>query len=121
MAYELDELFGVTQLDLNYEAHVVGIEGECFLYNVYLDHTPTDEDKKSVAKALRDFFDSEFGEEYPGYYDVTNEDEKIRVYLDLGNVEPNLTNPSIQGVLKALNAVSGVKTVLVNEDCDVDY
>ncbi len=35
MDFNLDEMIGISQLNLNFEVHVVGIDGENFTFNVY--------------------------------------------------------------------------------------
>ena len=35
--FDFDSILGIDQLDLNYEAHVAGFDGESFLYSVYFD------------------------------------------------------------------------------------
>lgn len=41
--FDFDSILGIDQLDLNYEAHVAGFDGESFLYSVYFDGGVTDE------------------------------------------------------------------------------
>ena len=55
-----------------------------------------------------------------GYIDVSKNDEKVSIYLDTGNVEPEDIDAAVTGILKALNKVTGIKKVIVNEDCDFD-
>lgn len=122
MDFELDEMMGIDQLELNYEAHVVGIDGECFSYSVYLKDDITEEAFKKVDKAIDDFaspYNSE--DSYIGYINVSNEGDKISIYLDLGNVEPENSNVALYGILTALNGVDGIEKVLINEDCDFDF
>ncbi len=103
------------RLNLYYEVRLDGIEGECFNYSVYLDDI-TEEKYKEICKAVHDFQKSyEEKDIYMGYYSVSREDDKIEIYLDLGNVKPEYENTSIDGILLALNKVSGIKSVVVNE------
>lgn len=44
--------------------------------------------------------------------------KRIFIYLDLGNVELDYEQVSIDGILLALNKVSGIKLVVVNEGLD---
>ncbi|MDE6781717.1 MAG: hypothetical protein K2J40_09700 [Ruminococcus sp.] len=111
-----DEFLGLTQLDLNYTAHAEGIEGECFDYNVYFtDGTADNEKSDAVSNAIRNFDFKLTGDGYAGYLNVLSEDDKVLIYLDLGNVEPKNENKVIHGILLALNSVQGIKKVIINE------
>ena len=112
----LDEVLGLTQLDLNYTAHAEGIEGECFNYNVYFtDGTANKEKVDTVINAVHDFYFKLTDNDYTGYLDVSSENDKVSIYLDLGNVEPKNENKVIHGILLALNSVQGIKKVIINE------
>jgi len=115
MNYELDSMIGLDRLELSYEAHVVGFDGECFLYGVYFEDALTEEKAEEVSCAVSEFFNAvgDIG----AYIDVTRREEKVIVYLDLGGVfEPADQDMAIKGVLKALDKVEGIKNVLINED-----
>ena len=86
--FDFDSIFGIDQLDLNYEAHVAGFDGESFLYE----------------------------ENYMGYIDIYKGEDQIMIYLDLGGVSEEDSNVAVTGVLKALNSVSGIKSVIINEE-----
>lgn len=109
-------------LGLYYEASVAGFDGECFDYSVYFEDALTDEKIGEISQAICEFHKPyEEKDIYLGYIDVSKEDDKARIYLDLGNVEPEYENTAIHGILKALNNVSGIKKVILNEDCDFDF
>ena len=113
---DLDGMIGLEELDLNYEAHVVGFEGENFDFNVYFDSEMTDEKFEEANQAIGEFFKSYDEQDiYLGYLDVQKQENKVFVYLDLGNVEQEYCNTVIHGILNALNNVSGIKKVLINE------
>ncbi len=117
-----DSMLGLDKIKPYYEAHMEGIEGECFDYSIYFEDAVTDEKFEEVCKAIREFHKPYDDKDiYLGYIDVSKQDDKIFIYLDLGNVDPNYENTSIQGILKALNNVSGIKSVIVNEGCDCDF
>ena len=40
----------------------------------------------------------------------------MMIYLDLGGVSEENSNVAVTGVLKALNSVSGIKSVIINEE-----
>jgi hypothetical protein len=122
MEYELDSMMGFDTLGLYYEAHMVGIDGENFSYSVYFEENPTDEKLTEVNNAITEFL-SPYNDKdiYIGYIDVSKNNDKLSVYLDLGNSDPEYEDTAIKGILKTLNNVQGIKSVIVNEDCDFDF
>ena len=40
-----------------------------------------------------------------GYIDVSKNDEKVSIYLDTGNVEPEDIDAAVTGILKALDKI----------------
>lgn len=114
MEYEFDSMIGIDTLELYYEAHVADFDGECFTYTIYLENAITDEKLAEINKAIEAFV-APYNEKdiYPGYIDVTKKDDKGFIYLDLGNVED--CDSSIHGILNALNNVTGIKSVIINE------
>lgn len=116
MGYELDDMMGFDKLGLYYEAHMAGFDGECFLYSVYFEDELTDEKFAEADEAIGEFF-RPYSEQdiYLGYVDVSKAEDKVIIYLDLGNVEPEDSDTAIKGILKALNNVVGIKQVIVNE------
>lgn len=122
MEYEFDNMMNFAKLGLYYEAHLAGIDGECFFYSVYFEDAPTDEKLEETIKAVNEFLKPyEDKDIYMGYLDITKEDDKINIYLDLGNVKPDYEQTSIDGILTALNNVSGIKAVILNEDSGFDF
>lgn len=122
MDFEFDAMMGIDKLALDFEAHVVGFDGECFMYSVYFNNAINEEDFVAVKESVGSFAgEAENNGDYVGYIDVTNEGDKIRIYLDLGNVEPENTEASFCGVLTALNKVSGIEKVLINEDSGFEF
>lgn len=119
MEYELDSMMGFDKLGLYYEAHMAGIDGECFSYSVYFENGITDEKYDETNKAIDAFLKPYNDKEiYMGYIDVSKDDDKVSIYLDLGNVDPDHEQTAINGILKALNSVSDIRSVIVNEGCD---
>jgi hypothetical protein len=122
MEYEFDNMMGFDKLELYYEVHMAGFDGENFSYNVYLDKNPDDEKLTEVSHAIGEFFAPyESKEIYLGYVNVSKDEDKLSVYLDIGNVKPEYEDVAIKGILKALNNVKGIKLVIVNEECDFDF
>ena len=115
--FDFDSIFGIDQLDLNYEAHVAGFDGESFLYSVHLDGDVTDEKVDEIQQVMADYSSQNGDEEnYMGYIDIYKGEDQIMIYLDLGGVSEEDSNVAVTGVLKALNSVSGIKSVIINEE-----
>ena len=116
----LDEMIGLTQLNLNFEVHMMGMDGENFTYNVYFSEEISDE-KFAETQTVVDEFSSAYDEQYLGYIDVSKEEDKIVIYLDLAIEDMELSNQAICGLVESLNKVSGIKSVMINEDCSFDF
>lgn len=115
--FDFDSILGIDQLDLNYEAHVAGFDGESFLYSVYFDGGMTDEKAEEIQQVMSDYSSQNGDEEnYMGYIDVYKGEDQIMIYLDLGGVSEENSNVAVTGVLKALNSVSDIKSVIINEE-----
>lgn len=115
--FDFDGIFGIEQLDLNYEAHVAGFDGESFLYSVYLDGGVTDEKAEEIQQVMADYSSQNGDEEnYMGYIDVYKGEDQIMIYLDLGGVSEENCNMAVTAILKALNSVAGIKSVIINEE-----
>lgn len=114
---ELDRLIEINKLNLYYEAHLVGVDGENFSYNIYFDDDVTDEKLEEIKIAIESFkMEYENKDIYLGYTDISKfSNNIINIYLDLGGVEANYENILIQGILRELNNVKGIKKVLINE------
>lgn len=120
-----DKSMGFDKLGLYYNVHMDGCEGEDFVYSVYFETEPTEEKLEECSKAVGDFLEP-FNEKemYVGYIDVSKEDDKITVFLDLGNTDlksANEQNDAIKGILTALNNVGGIKSVILNEGSGFDF
>jgi hypothetical protein len=53
-----------------------------------------------------------------------NRDLILRLFFyspDLGNTDYEYQDTAIKGILKALNNIQGIKSVIVNEDCGFDF
>lgn len=115
--FDFDSIFGIDQLDLNYEAHVAGFDGESFLYSVYFDGGVTDEKAEEIQQVMSDYSSQNGAEEnYMGYIDVYKGEDQMMIYLDLGGVSEENSNVAVTGILKALNSVAGIKSVIINEE-----
>lgn len=73
MEYEFDSMIEVEKLDLYYEAHLVGLDGECFIYNIYFNDGINDEKLEEVKKSVKEFSENYNynGDTYPGYIDIS--------------------------------------------------
>lgn len=120
MDYKCDDMFNFGELNLYFETHVAGLDGECFYYSVYFNDGVSDEKIAEISKAIADW-SAPYDEKdiYTGYISVSKEDDKASIYLDLGNVED--CDTSINGIMTALNNVTGIKSVILNEDCECDF
>ena len=115
--FDFDSILGIDQLDLNYEAHVAGFDGESFLYSVYFDGGVTDEKAEEIQQVMSDYSSQNGDEEnYMGYIDIYKGEDQIMIYLDLGGVSEENSNMAVTGILNALNSVSGIKSVIINEE-----
>ncbi len=115
--FDFDSILGIDQLDLNYEAHVAGFDGESFLYSVYFDGGVTDEKAEEIQQVMSDYSSQNGDEEnYMGYIDIYKGEDQIMIYLDLGGVSEENCNMAVTGILKALNSVAGIKSVIINEE-----
>jgi hypothetical protein len=113
-----DQALGLKELSLNYSVHAEGFEGECFNYSVYFNDDAADEEKAKAVRNAINAYDFELeGDDYIGYLNVTADENRVSVYLDLGNTELQNENNIIHGILLALNSVSGIKKVIFNEGC----
>ena len=115
--FDFDSILGIDQLDLNYEAHVAGFDGESFLYSVYFDGGVTDEKAEEIQQVMSGYSSQNGDEEnYMGYIDIYKGEDQIMIYLDLGGVSEENCNMAVTGILKALNSVAGIKSVIINEE-----
>lgn len=111
-----DDILGISKLALDYTAHAEGIEGECFYYSVYFaDDTAGEEKAEIVSNAVESFDLGLADDEYSGYLSITADNDKVQIYLDLGNVQGKNEKKVIHGILLALNNVRGIKSVIINE------
>ena len=112
-----DQFLGIDKLSLNFPAHAVGFEGECFNYSVYFTETPGKEQVELIEKAIHDFNFKLTGDDYIGYVNVGCEAGVVVIYFDLGNTVPENENKILHGILLAINDVPGIEKVIVNEGC----
>ncbi len=116
MRSELDAMMGFDKLNLYYEVHMLGIDGENFLYSVYFEDELTEEKLRELSAAVSERLGGKSEDEYFGYLDIFGRDGKAVVYLDIGGAEPECGDRAIKGVLEGLNSVSGIRLVNINED-----
>lgn len=117
MHNELDSMMGFDKLGLYYEVHMAGIEGECFLYHVYLNGDLIQEKTDEVSKAIDEFVNARNDEEhYIGYADVYTRNGELYIFLDIGSAAPEDADTAIYGVLETLNNIDGIDRVIINEE-----
>lgn len=122
MDFNLDEMVGLDQLNLNFEVHMVGIDGENFMFNVYFSEEITEEKFAETEKVVSEFASTYEEQDMDlGYVNVSKEDDKVVVYLDLEIEDMELSNRAICGLVEALDKVSGIKSVMINEDCGFEF
>lgn len=116
MRRELDTMIGLDRLNLYYEAHMLGIDGENFLYSVYFEDEVTEAKLRELQTAVTERLVSKSGDEYFGHLDIFSRDGKAIVFLDIGGAEPEYGEMAIKGVPEGLNSVAGIRLVNINED-----
>jgi len=122
MDYELDEMIQLGELELYYEAHMEGIDGESFTYSIYTENELTDDKFNEIENVVQAFIEAyNDNEQYLGYIDISKAEDKVFIMLDLGNTSPEDCDVAIKGILTALNRVSGIESVIINEGCDFDF
>ena len=117
---DFDEIFGFSALGLRFPVSVAGFDGEDFRYSVYFDEDP--EGKKDAVETAAAQFESECEARnmYPGWFGVSCQDGKVMIVHDLGNVDPEDIVPAIRGLLAAIDAVDGIREVVINEGVGFD-
>lgn len=120
-------VFGFDKLDLRYEASCEGMDGECFHYLVDFDAPVTEKTQNDVMAAIEQQMEPLNDEEkdlFPGEVWLSEfgceNDNQLDIELDLGNCHGDkfYQDQVIQSILLALNDVSGVRSVIVNQGCD---
>lgn len=110
-----DGVFEVDKLGLKYEAHFKGLDGENFYYTVEFDRPLPDDIEAQVCEQIEKKCGKTAEDNYYGYIDISrskNSDSELDIYLDLGSSNDT---KAITGILRALNEIEGVKSVLVND------
>lgn len=104
-----DNIMNLKELNLYYEAHCEGIDGENFDFSIYLEDDNADAKIPEISDILNktpDIADN------CSYWDIDKKsDDKISVFIDLGSAE----NDPVPDILKAFNNVSGIKKLIINE------
>lgn len=86
------------------------------MYSVHIDGGATDEKVDEIQQVMADYSSQNGDEEnYMGYIDIYKGEDQIMIYLDLGGVSEENSNMAVTGILNALNSVSGIKSVIINE------
>ena len=114
MKMDFAQILGIDKLGLSYPVRVEGFDGECFTYSIYLDG-----DLQAVADEIDSAIDSLVSENeekdiYLGYVDVSVQEDKIFIYHDLGNCEPENENFAIHEILRTIEKMKGIQEVVIN-------
>ena len=95
---------------------------ENFMFNVYFSEEITEEKFAETEKVVSEFASTYEEQDMDlGYLNVSKEEDKVVVYLDLEIEDMELSNRAICGLVEALDKVSGIKSVIINEDSEGDF
>ena len=115
-----DSMIGLSGLDLYYEAHMSGLANEYIEFSVYFEHGVTDEKIVAIEDSINKWaVPFEENEIFLGYIAVLKKDGKAVICLDYGCIDN--CDVSICGILTALNKISDISTVGINEDTEFRY
>ena len=111
-----DGLKELQKLGLYYDVQVDRLNnGRTYAYSVYFDDGVSDEKMEEVSHAVQSYMIPYTNKNtYLGFVSFTKEDERIFICLDAEDVSPDYEGTAIQGILKALESVKGIKQVIVN-------
>ena len=111
MIAELREVLGLDELRLDYVVTIEDFNGECFTFSVRATDDTVKDFYEKIQEKMAEYQQSAV--DYAGYIDVYEEQDKVSVYYDTGNVEDGVS--AVHGLLYAINEVSGVQSVVINE------
>ena len=111
MIAELREMFGLDDLRLDYMVKIEGFNGESFVFSVRATDDNVNDLYEKIKEKMKNYQQKAAG--YAGYIDVYEEQDKVSVYYDTGNVEDGLS--AVHGFLYAINEATGVQSVVINE------
>lgn len=112
MIAELREMLGLDDLRLDYMVTIEDFDGECFVFSVRATSNNVKELYEKIQGKMTEYQQGAT-DGYAGYIDVNEEQDKVSVCYDTGNVEDGLS--AVHGLLYALNDVPGVQSVVINE------
>lgn len=120
MNYVCDSMIDIKGLNLNYEAHMAGLECEYIEYSVYLENGVSNKKITEIKNAINNWaVPYERNGIFLGYIGVLKKDDKALICLDYGTID-NFEVP-VCGILTALNDVSEISSVIINEGSDYHY
>jgi len=111
MIAELREMLGLDDLSLDYMVKIEDFDGECFTFSVRATDDKVHDLYERIKEKMTQY--QQAAEDYVGYIDVNEEQDKVSVYYDTGNVGDGLS--AVHGLLYAMNEVTGVQSVVINE------
>lgn len=111
MIAELREMLGLDDLKLDYMVKIENFDGENFVFSVRAEDNNVNDLYEKIKEKLVNY--QQVAADYAGYIDVYEEQDKVSIYYDTGNVVDGLS--AIHGLLYAVNEVTGVQSVVINE------
>ena len=111
----IEEQLGLDKLKLSYDLSINGYDGEMFIYNVYFEHTVTEDDIYAVMKSMNGVSDSNDEKNFYGNILVFPQEERAAIMLDLENADDDRF---ITEIPVALNGINGIERVVINEKTD---
>lgn len=112
MIAELREMLGLNDLRLDYMVTIEEFDGECFTFSVRATNDNVKDLYEKIHEKMTEY-QKGVADAYAGYIDVNEEQDKVSVYYDTGNVEDGLA--AMHGLLYALNEIPEVQSVVINE------
>lgn len=111
MIAELREMLGLDDLRLDYVVKIEDFDGENFVFSVRATDNSVNDLYEKIKEKMVNYQQMSAG--YAGYIDVYEEQDKVSIYYDTGNVEDGLS--AVHGLLYKINEVTGVQSVVINE------
>ncbi|MBO4637044.1 MAG: hypothetical protein J5685_07850 [Clostridiales bacterium] len=117
---DLDTQFGIDKLGLNYNAHLVELYNECFLFNIRFP-SGADEEELQAVKDVIERFDFQLEDtDHVKYIEYMLDNGEVLVNLDRGGMDPQKEKKVFRGILLALNgikdlAVKDISQVVIND------
>lgn len=109
MITELRQMLGLDDLELNYKVVIENFDGENFTFTVI--ESNTNDLYEKIKEKMNEYQETDDND--GAYIDVNKKQDKIYIFYDTGNVNDGLR--AVHGLLYALNEISGIEAVVINE------